>query len=1438
MCPNDCGRCFDGIEIGAVSVKRVRVDGNGHISCEVRRHEGAPREHLKAMFDSAPAGLVVTGQAAALLLDLPYRSETECLEMALSHHKITPDIVLSLGGETFCVYGMKEGRVCNILSTSKCAAGTGEFVVQQLQRMGLSLEEGLAAARKGRLVKLASRCSVHCKSDATHKLNKGECNPGDIARSLISDLAVKVWELVEKAQWPSSHLVLCGGVVRNELFMERFRELAGQARVDVLPQSLCLEAFGAALFASEQGSHGEVSPPTTWFRDRGPDLPRLPPLQASEEMLDYRVRAREDDCILPGSDYVLGVDAGSTTTKAVLFNLDDGSVGARCYLRTLGNPVRAARECLRHLLDAPGIQAVNVVQAGVTGSGREVVSVFLHNCPSFNEILAHARSAREEVPGVDTVFEIGGQDSKYISFEQGVPVDYAMNEGCSAGTGSFIEESASVDMQVATEEISDRAMASSAPLAFGERCAAFINTDLRNALQQGARQEDVIAGLACSVADNFVSRVVGSRRVGEPLLFLGGVARNRAVALALAGRTQQRVVVPSHPEYMGCLGVCLMVRDRLDDGRLTAGTLCLPELPDAGMSIRGAFHCKACANSCEIQRIEIGRETYPFGGLCSRYEILRHQGQDAQEGKDFVALRNKLIFETFGPEPLDSPRGRIGLPLALTAYELFPFYVKLIEGLGYDVVLSTPSKEGTRRTAAPVCYPCELAHGAVSSLLEQEVDFIFVPRIIEMPSREGDLHNYTCPTTVLIADLLGAAFSRDAGRFLSPHMGFSDDLRLLSRKEVAAMGEQLGLARAVGEEAVERALDHYRQFRLEYETAGKRELDALKGEPAVVLAGRPYVTCSSEANLSLPRKIASRGYHVVPADMLPWLDGAQPHRDVWHFTRLMSNAVAHVKHSEDLYACLVSCFSCGPDSSMYHFFRRELAGRPFCYLEIDSHTAHAGFETRVGAFLDIVDEERRRTGGPGSPPAVDPNPLLPDRGQASGARGPGAANVGFRPARLSEALDCIIGSDGKPIAYDDPRVVHVWASNHSALALAMVRKLYDKLGRKFRTVPRTDAAIMQQARRLCSGRECIPMTATVGSVLNDIVHQRSANEVCIYYSLDQEGPCQNGAWPLVWETMNERLGLKDVVMGVWPFAANNYLGLGNAFNLFANGGLFLGDLFEEARNTILCLGRDRGSAQEAFVEAFERFLEHFPGEGTEMEDALGEWAARMREIPLRAPLRDTPRILIIGGLNLLFVHDPVEAYLLEQGVLAKVVPYSEGMCWIASENMVRYALRHGIVDPKEQFARLPRSDDRAAMVHARQSRYSVQLIDSAESHLRDVMEPSGLLFDEHVPFPTIIEKGHPHASQNAFSESTATAGRFVCALESGLYDGVVNLGSFNCQPAMNAQAVIRPLASEAGLPYAALDCEGPWISTNQQRILETVVVQARRVRQDKLIREA
>lgn len=954
---------FCGVEIGAVTAKLVKIDHAGRCSAQVRRHEGNPaiilKEFINERSKTHELKIAVTGQTAKSFLDYPYFCETQCLERSIHHYQLAPDIILSLGGETFTVYTVKEGHIKNFITTAKCAAGSGEFIVQQLQRMGLSLAQGVEASHQGIVVPMATRCSVHCKSDATHKLNKGECRIEDIAKTLIHDLSKKVARMIESIHWPADHILVAGGLTLNTAFLQMLRSHFATSKIQVLTESAYLEAFGAALNGADQYRYGAESHVKVLDVDDPPaiNLKKQQPLTCAKQWVDYRKVAFDGRKVDPNAPCILSIDAGSTTTKAILLSLFDESVVCGCYLRTHGNPVQAARQCLAELIQKTGNVPLHIVQAAVTGSGREMVSVFLDNCLSFNEIIAHARAAAKETADVETVFEIGGQDSKFISFVNGIPVDYAMNEGCSAGTGSFLEESMQADLSIPAEQINERAQRSRAPILFGEHCAAFINTDLKNAFQQGADPDDVIAGLVYAIADNYLSRVVGVRPLGRTILFQGGVALNHAVALALAERIRRKIIVPSQPELMGCIGAALLVKDRLESGLDNGRSYQLDKVVSGAMSVKGHFTCQSCENRCHIKKIKIKNRVYPFGGLCSKFENSR-KNTSIEEGQNFLSLRNRLMFEAFGPVEVKNSRGVIGLPLALTTYDYFPFYAKLINALGYEVALSHPSTEGNAKSKGPICYPGEIAHGSADDLIQQNVDYLFYPRAIEAQILTKDGSAFTCTSINTIPDLLANAFASAGDKILSPYLGFSHRLRKLTISQIIQLGKRLRVDKKTAVAAYKQAMDHYCSYQKRYREMISTSLNQIKSEPSIILAGRSYMVCPSETNIALDRKICSRGYHVVYADALPMYNDRIHSRNVWYSTQRTMNAIHWARENPEMYVCLLSCFSCSPDAVMYHVVRKEMQGKPLCYLEIDSHSAHAGFETRVGAFLDIIEENR------------------------------------------------------------------------------------------------------------------------------------------------------------------------------------------------------------------------------------------------------------------------------------------------------------------------------------------------------------------------------------------------------------------------------------------------------------------------------------------------
>ena len=1406
------GALFEGWNIGAVSVKRVRL-GDGAVCADVHRHGGNPASAIRTLLEEecgVPAGALVTGPQAASVLSLPYLPESICIEAALSHFCLRPDIVLSLGGENFVAYCIADGTVRRMISSNRCAAGSGEFLVQQFGRMDLDLASGLAAARLGRRVALASRCSVHCKSDATHKLNKGECTPADIARSLLAELAAKIATLLVSTGWPHAHVLIAGGLAQSAQLIEDLSALSPDVRFDVLLESPYLEALGAAVAARKAGSRS-LPDRASWLMpvDAG-RFPARPPLsQFCNQVIHI-----EDGGFAqasPGTEVILGVDAGSTTTKAILLDRNSGRTVAGCYLRTHGNPVRASFECVAELDRQIAGIAYRVVQAAATGSGREIVSVYLDNCAVFNEILAHARAARELVPEVDTLFEIGGQDAKFVALQAGIPVDYAMNDGCSAGTGSFLEEAASSDMQVPIEQIGPLALMSTRPIAFGERCAAFINSEVRSALQQGVPREDVLAGLVYAIVENYVSRVVGARHIGKTVLLQGGVALNSALAPAIAAITGTKVAVPPRPELMGCEGAARMAGDLLATGTIPPWDRQLGSFGNMRMEPRAPFTCPTCENRCEIQRVILNGKAYPFGGLCSKWEMVRRPRNIRQsEGRDLVALRHEMMFKTFAPPQPDQPRGRIGLPLALTTYELYPLYARFLTELGYEVVLSRPGL-GRRRTVAPMCYPSELMHAAVDSLLAQGVDLIFLPYLREFQVPEGHAHGYLCSMTQDMPGVIKAFFEDTGATIVTPEIGLSPQLAVVTGQEVIRLGSTLGIPAKRATECWATAIAHQANFKRSYETAIREALAGLH-EPAVILVGRPYVAYAPEVNLSVPRKIVTRGLTVIPGDGLSAPPPPNEH-DVWHFTQDVLAAVEYARTHDDLYVCDISCFSCGPDAILHHRLRTQLEGQPYCFLEIDSHTAHAGIETRIGAFLDIIEARRRHQ--------VLPVP---------------SAEKHTIPARLLQehGRTSILTGTGRRLDLDAPEVVHVALCDGDPLISDMMAGFYASIGWHMVRTLNTSAEILRCAKKVCSGRECLPFLSMIGKVVG-YLETRAPDEVTVFHLLEQEGPCQIGGWYDAAPILFERLGEENALVA-WPTARNNYLGQGDRFGAMKVAALILSDILAEMRSSLRCLATEATTALTLIDDIKRELITGSRSGLLAIEHALRRGARRLAQVPLREPVEDTPKVLLFGGINRVFVDGPVKDFFEERGILTKTTEWSEFMCFIEGEDILRLGFSQGHLAPAAQCSmpvllqELFQTEDKSDAVRAVRARIHIGYIEMLDRRWRRIAAESGLLFSPFISFSEVQAEGHQRISLNGFTEAPMTVGRYAAQLRAGGFDGYINIGAFNCAPANTATAVIHSLSQSTDTPYATIEADGNCITNSQLGQLETVAAQCRRRR--------
>ncbi|RPJ82743.1 MAG: hypothetical protein EHJ94_01295 [Deltaproteobacteria bacterium] len=489
-----------GICLGASTVSVALVEkcsgGNGNDSEKGTRithhavypHGGNPKKALLSVFDDIQPdqfdSIAVTGRKFQRFVNLPAVSEPEAVEYAYRFLKppgVSCPAVVSAGGETFMVYMLdSQGQISNVLTGNKCASGTGEFFVQQLRRMDLTLNEISGWSEIDNLHHVSGRCSVFCKSDCTHATNKGVPKI-KVTAGLCKMMADKILELLKKVK--RENIMIAGGTALNQMMIRNLeKEIPGMIVPEEAPY---FEALGTALWALENGSKSLVG--TEGLLKTGARVfEALPPLSDFTDMVSFKTI--EKATVRKNDQCLLGLDVGSTTTKAVLLRKSDNAMLASVYLRTNGDPVGASRECYRAILQT--IQKsvhpseIYIKGLGVCGSGRQIAGLHALTEGVVNEIIAHATAAVYFDPEVDTIFEIGGQDAKYTYITSGVSSDYAMNEACSAGTGSFLEESALESLGVKMEEIADIAIKGKNPPNFNDQCAAFIASDIKNAIHE------------------------------------------------------------------------------------------------------------------------------------------------------------------------------------------------------------------------------------------------------------------------------------------------------------------------------------------------------------------------------------------------------------------------------------------------------------------------------------------------------------------------------------------------------------------------------------------------------------------------------------------------------------------------------------------------------------------------------------------------------------------------------------------------------------------------------------------------------------------------------------------------------------------------------------------------------------------------------------------
>jgi predicted CoA-substrate-specific enzyme activase len=989
-----------GLDIGAISLKLAALGAPGDLPIlqslcaahpefrltelhgaplalsDYRRIAGSPIEGaydlLRQFYDTVPEvrveGMRVTGSGSrtiAKVLGLFFENEFKAIARMMREFYPQVRTVFELGGENAKYIRLSQSGIADYDRSGECAAGTGSFLDQQALRMQYSVEEvGGLVCEATCSARIAGRCSVFAKSDMIHAQQKGY-SPSEILRGLCDAVARNFKSAIVKGRPVEPPVAFIGGVTQNAGVTNALREA-----FHLTPEQLLVPdhyawcgAIGAAILEAEEPRKRSILEIHRLRQHEGEAIVQdTEPLSTANVV---QLRDRVPVYVPPSHGETipayLGLDIGSVSTNVVVID-EFGTVIHDVYLRTSGRPIEAVQQGLAEVERIWG-ERLEIRGVGTTGSGRELIAEFTGADVVNDEITAHKTGAlhvSNTLGGepVDTIFEIGGQDSKYISIEHGVVVDFAMNEACAAGTGSFLEEQAEKLGISIKGEFAKLALSSPAPTRLGERCTVFMERDVTGWLHRGETVPNLVAGLAYSIALNYLNRVVRGRKIGSVVYFQGGTAYNDAVTAAFASLLGKKITVPPYNGVMGAIGMALIARQW---HRATGAETRFRgyDLHKLELSTRD-FVCKACSNLCDMKEFVIeGQKSY-WGDKCS--DKFRKPSATGRKPviEDLFAYREQLL------EALPNAKGarfKIGLPRAMSMLDRLPFWRQYFSELGIETVLSPVtdpriSAAGLDLSVAQPCYPVQVAHGHVQSLVNAGVDYVWLPVMADAEAGDDTCASHYCPWNQTLPWVLRAvpAFEPHADRFLSPSLHFRlgpDHIK----KALAESMLRLGITRRASDRACDSAYGAQRTFQEKLIEAGRRALAELDstGEPGLILAGRSYNIYDRGVNCDIPRKLRHRyGANVIPLDFL--VTGKEPLSELhshmfWISGRKILEAARIAGTRPNLHLVYITNFKCGPDSYIKHF-ARDAAGAPLLVLQFDGHGNDAGYMTRCEAYLD------------------------------------------------------------------------------------------------------------------------------------------------------------------------------------------------------------------------------------------------------------------------------------------------------------------------------------------------------------------------------------------------------------------------------------------------------------------------------------------------------
>ena len=980
-----------GIDIGSTTVKIAILNKDGEIIfSDYQRHYANIQETLAKIIDEAyeefgdiPVSPMITGSGGLTLskhMEIPFVQEVVAVATSLKDYAPRTDVAIELGGEDAKIIYFTGGidqRMNGI-----CAGGTGSFIDQMatlLKTDAAGLNE--YAKNYKAIYPIAARCGVFAKTDIQPLINEGATKE-DLSASIFQAVVNQTISGLACGKPIKGNVAFLGGPLHflTELKQAFIRTLGLEGDAIIAPEhSHLFAASGAAMnaHADVQSSLGELKEKLSHKIELEFEVTRMEPLFASEkEYEDFTERhnkhnVRKGDFSSYKGDLFLGIDAGSTTTKVAVIG-DDGSLLYSFYSSNNGSPLKTALKAMKDIYSKMP-EGARIVRSCSTGYGEALLKSALLLDEGEVETVAHYTAAAFFDPNVDCILDIGGQDMKCIKIKNNSVDKVQLNEACSSGCGSFIETFAkSLNYEVA--DFAKIALFAENPIDLGSRCTVFMNSKVKQAQKEGASVADISAGLAYSVIKNALLKVIkltDPKDLGKQVVVQGGTFYNDAVLRSFERISGCEAIRPDIAGIMGAFGAALIAKDRYTGQKSTM--LSFKEINELRFKT-SMTRCQGCINHCLLTVNEFtGDRKFISGNRCEKGLGLE---KNKEQIPNLFEYKNERVFRHYKPlKKADAPRGVVGIPRVLNMYENYPFWFTFFTKLGYSVKLSPVSSRKIYELgiesipSESECYPAKLAHGHVTWLIRQGLEYIFYPCIpyerVEVPDAGN---HYNCPIVTSYGENIKNNIEElrdDKIKYQNPFISLESE-EILTKRLVDFFRKENGIPAAEIKAAAHEGWLEMQAVREDMTKKGKEVLQYLKetGRHGIVLAGRPYHS-DPEINHGIPDLITSYGVAVLTEDSISELsevDRPTIVMDQWMYHSRLYKAASFVAKNDNLDLIQLNSFGCGLDAVTTDQVSDILTKQNKIYtvLKIDEVNNLGAARIRIRSLLAAVKDRERK----------------------------------------------------------------------------------------------------------------------------------------------------------------------------------------------------------------------------------------------------------------------------------------------------------------------------------------------------------------------------------------------------------------------------------------------------------------------------------------------